>query len=106
MGMVWMRRPSTEALKLSQVALLGQEGSSGIILQRSCSAIVLQARSMLSQKAEKREKENSMGVKADGNLKFIIKEDHRSADWSEKMLFDVITSSQSRDVTQISHRST
>jgi len=39
---------------------------------------------MLSQKAEKREKENSMGVMADRNLKFIIKEDHRSADWSEK----------------------
>ena len=84
MGMVWMKRPSTEALKRPQVALLGQEGSSGIILQRSCSVIVSRAQSMLSQKAEKREKENSMGVMADRNLKFIIKEDHRSADWSEK----------------------
>ena len=84
MGMVWMRRPSTEALKRPQVALLGQEGSSGIILQCSCSVIVLRAQSMLSQKTEKREKENSMGVMADRNLKFIIKEDHRSADWSEK----------------------
>jgi len=61
---------------------------------------------MLSQKTEKREKGNSMGVKADRNLKFIIKEDRRSAHWSGKRFFDVITSSQSLDVTQISHLST
>jgi len=82
MGMVWMRRPSTEILKRPQVASSGHEKSSGIVLQRSCRAIALRAKSTLSQKAEMREKENSIGVNAD---KTLIKEDHRSADWWEKL---------------------